>query len=94
MIFLSGFNENLILSTNFRKIKNIKFHENPFIGSQTVSCGRTDRQTDGNDECNIPYSQFCDRAEVEKVSPSSRHEGTWGRRGIPPLILNLGTRWR
>jgi hypothetical protein len=26
--------------------------------------------------------------------PCSGHEGIWGRGGILPLILNLGTRWR
>ena len=34
----------------FEKFQNIKFHENPFSGSQVVPCGgtdgRTDRQTD------------------------------------------------
>jgi len=31
--FLSGFNQTGILTTNFRKISNIKFHENPSSGS-------------------------------------------------------------
>jgi hypothetical protein len=30
----------------FEKYSNIKFHENPSIGSRAVPCERTDRQTD------------------------------------------------
>jgi len=56
--------------------------------------GKRDRQTDGNEEGNTSFSQFCERTEEGKISPSTRHEGTWGRRGIPPHILNLGTRWK
>jgi hypothetical protein len=29
-----------------RKYSNIKFHENPFSGSQVVPCGWMDRQAD------------------------------------------------
>jgi len=29
----------------FEKYSNIKFHENPFIGSRVFPCGRTDGQT-------------------------------------------------
>ena len=42
----SDFNETWIFSTNFRKNVNIKFHQNPFSGSQAVSCGQTDGWTD------------------------------------------------
>ena len=31
--------------TDFRKISNIKFHENPSSGRRVVPCGRTDGQT-------------------------------------------------
>jgi len=34
-----------IYSTDFRKIVNIKFYENPTSGSCVARCGRTDRQT-------------------------------------------------
>jgi hypothetical protein len=30
----------------FEKFSNIKFHENPSIGSRVVPCGRTDGQAD------------------------------------------------
>jgi len=30
------------LRTNFRKMLNIKFHENPSNGSRVVACGRTE----------------------------------------------------
>ena len=45
-LFLSGFNENLVFSTGFRKKKtSVKTcHENSSGGSRVVSCGRTDRQ--------------------------------------------------
>ena len=42
----------------FEKYSNVKFHENPFIGNRGVPCGQTDRQ----DEANIRFSQFCERA--------------------------------
>jgi len=32
----------------FDKYPNIKFHENPLRGSQTVLCGQTNRQTHSN----------------------------------------------
>jgi hypothetical protein len=39
---------------------NIKFHENPYSGSQVVPCGRADGQADGqpdrHDEANSPSS--------------------------------------
>jgi hypothetical protein len=42
----------------FEKYSNIKFNENPSIGSRVVPCGRTDRP----DEATIRFSQFCERA--------------------------------
>jgi hypothetical protein len=45
-LFLSGFNETLIFSTDFRKISNIKFHQSPSSWSRVVPCGRTDGHTD------------------------------------------------
>ena len=41
-LFLADFNETGILSTEFRKILNIKFHENTFNGSRVVTYGQTD----------------------------------------------------
>jgi len=35
-------------STDFRKILNIKFHENSSSGSRVVPCGRTDRHTEAD----------------------------------------------
>ena len=40
-----------------KKSSNIKFHENPYSGSQVVPCGRMDR----HDKANSHISQFCER---------------------------------
>jgi len=45
--FLSERNKTLIFWTNFWKISNIKFYENPSSGSRVVPSGRTDGRTDG-----------------------------------------------
>jgi hypothetical protein len=42
----------------FEKYSDIKFHENPSIGSRVVPCGRSDRGTDRHGEANRPFSQF------------------------------------
>jgi len=46
----------------FEEYSNIKFHENPSIGSQVVPCGQTDGQTDTQmdryDEANTQFLQF------------------------------------
>jgi len=41
----------------FEKYRNIKFNENPSGGSRVVPIGRTD----GHDEANSRFSQFCER---------------------------------
>lgn len=40
------------------KDSNIKFHENPFSGSRSVYCGRTDGQTGSYDEASNRFSHF------------------------------------
>jgi len=42
----------------FEESSNIKFHENPSNGSRVVPCGRTD----GHEEANSHFLQFCERA--------------------------------
>jgi len=54
-LFLSDFNET---RQCIEKHSNIKFHENTSSGSRVVPCG----QTDGHDEANSRFSQFCERA--------------------------------
>ena len=46
----------------FEKYSNIKFHDNPFRGSRVVPYGRTD----GHDEANSRFSQFCEGAKKKK----------------------------
>ena len=41
-LFISDFNETRISSTDFQKISNNKFYQNPPSRSQVVSCGQTD----------------------------------------------------
>jgi hypothetical protein len=41
-----------------KKSSDIKFHQNPSSGSRVVPCGLTD----GHDEANSGFSQFCERA--------------------------------
>ena len=47
----------------FKKCSNIKFHENPSIGSGVVPCGRTD----GHNEANSRFHKFA--KEPKHVSP-------------------------
>jgi hypothetical protein len=46
----------------FEKYPSIKFHENPFSGSRVVPCGWMDRRTDGHNEANTRFWQFCESA--------------------------------
>jgi hypothetical protein len=41
--FMSDFKQAWILLADFQKILNIKFHENPYSGSQVFPSGRTDK---------------------------------------------------
>jgi hypothetical protein len=57
-LFLSDFNGTWLFSIEFgKKYWNIKFHENPPIGSRVISDGRIDRQ----DKANSRFSQFWER---------------------------------
>jgi hypothetical protein len=47
----------------FFKSSNLKFQENPSVGAQLfLADGRTDRNTDLNDEAKSRFSQFYERA--------------------------------
>jgi hypothetical protein len=46
----------------FEESSNVKFHQNPSIGSRFVVCGQTNGRTDGQEESNSRFSQFCERA--------------------------------
>ena len=54
--------KNWTYSTGLEKFSNTKFHENPPIGSQLVSCARADRQKDRRDETVSSFPPFCERA--------------------------------
>jgi hypothetical protein len=62
LLFLSYFNEIIIFSTDFRtsikyQVLSISVHWEP-------NCSvRTDGQTDGHDDANNRFSQFCERAQ-------------------------------
>jgi len=43
----------------FEKCSNIKLHENPSGGSRVDTCGQTDGRTDGHDEGDSRFWQFC-----------------------------------
>ena len=49
---------SLINNNNFEKYLDIKFHESPSSGSGVVLCGLTD----GHDEADSRFTQFCERA--------------------------------
>jgi len=57
-LLLSDFYETSIFSIDFRKVLNIKFHENPSSGNRVPRGGREGR-TDRYDEVNSRFSQFC-----------------------------------
>jgi len=44
------------------KYSNTKFYENPLSGGPTCSM-RTEGRTDGHNEANSRFSQFCERAK-------------------------------
>lgn len=48
LLFLSKFNQNWNMTTNFNELSNNKFHENQFRGSWVISCVQTDRQGEFN----------------------------------------------
>jgi hypothetical protein len=57
-VILVRFYWNLIFLDRFSKSAHIKFNKNPSRGSRVVPYG----QTDGRDEHNGRFSQFCERA--------------------------------
>jgi len=43
----------------FEKFSNIKFHENPSIGTRIVPCGQTVQGTHRHDGAYSRFAQFC-----------------------------------
>jgi hypothetical protein len=71
MLLFSDINAKGIFWTDFRKILNTKSHENPSSEKRIVTCmredGRTDRQTNRQDEANSRFSHFCENAENSRL---------------------------
>ena len=67
-LFSSHFNKTRVSSTDFEKSSNIRFYENPSIGSRDVRYGQTyvctDGQTDRHDEANNRVSNFIRAREM------------------------------
>ena len=90
-VFLPDFNETLIFSAEFRKnTVNIKFHENPCIGSGVVPCERTDGQTDmtkititfrnfakGPKNPAYPYTGHALSGSAQFLTPHKRNQNWW-----------------
>ena len=65
-LFLSNFKETRIISTHFRRMLNIKFHENPSSGNGVVPCGRTEEQTD-NTKLSVASRRFANVRKNDKA---------------------------
>jgi len=75
-VFLSDFKETQIFSTEFRKMINIKFHENLFGGRRVVTCGRTDTATDIT-KLIATFGHFVN--ELEKLQPRCPNYSSTGK---------------
>ena len=76
-VILVRFSRNLVSLNRFKKNDtNIKFHENPSIGSRSVPCGRTDGQTD---------RRVDRRTDVTKLIVAFRNLATVPKKGIKQL---------
>ena len=60
-LFLSDFNETCIFSRDFRESLNIKSNQKASSGNRVVPCRWTEGRTDGHDEANSLFSQFCEK---------------------------------
>jgi len=60
-LFLSDFNKNWIFSTDFPKILKYRMSWK-FVQCEPSCSMRTDGQTEGHDEANSRFSQFCERS--------------------------------
>jgi hypothetical protein len=63
-MYSTGYSRQILIKLEFfdgfsNSNSNVRFYEKPSSGSQDVPCGRTD----GHDEANSRFSQFCERTE-------------------------------
>ena len=77
-LFLSDFNETLIFWTDFRKNSDVKFNQNPSIGSRVIPCGQINGWTDGHDKVNSCFREFAKAHEnvfylKTQLGPRSKH---------------------
>ena len=79
-LFLSDFNEAWIFSKDFRKITNIKFHENPPSRNRFVPCLQTDGWTDMT-KLIFAFHNFANALEKEMMlsTTQTRTLGLLGR---------------
>jgi hypothetical protein len=68
--FCQIFMKLTIFSTDFLKISNTRFHENPSIGSRGFSCRQMDGQMGRHNDSISRFSQFCERANSTSLGES------------------------
>ena len=69
----------------FEKYSNIKFHEIHIVGAELF---HVEGRTDGHDEANSRFSQFCESAQKLKKKIAAYQPTTEGRVLIEKLVVS------